>query len=818
MRLETSSLANAVERVRARPWLLALAFYCVWSLVATYPLALAPANHLDNWGDAAFNTWVMAWDLHQLPRDPLHLFDAPIFYPAHDALALSDTMLGQAIEALPVVALTGNYVLAYNVTVLLSFVLCGLGAYLLAREAVSPAASLVAGAVYAYSFFRVGEYLHLQILSAQWIPFALLALHRLWKDQTWRWAILFALAIIAEMLCSFYLGLFLLPALAFAAVAHSVATHHLPGPRLVGRLAAASILVVAVVLPLSLPYFRVATEFHLDRTLDDAIGGAASLRNYLAAPPTSLLYGSPTVPLIQHVETDETLFPGLVTLALALVGVCFRRPSGWRGFYVGLAGLGLIFSLGPQLKVGADPFGNAWLPYRLLYDYAPGFHAIRVPGRFGVIATLGIAGLAALGASSLLRHLPAKRQWILGLGLAVAVGAETLSVPTRMTPIETPSEVPPVYRWLAQRPNNLPMLELPTVEARWLNQVPEMERQGHEQYLSIFHWHPTPSGYSGFFPPLFWSVIREAKEVPSEESLAFLQSIGVKYLLFHQDQYPEDRWQQIVSGLQAAPNVERPLAHFGNDWVYSLITPRTIGMLPPSRLILPSAVSPGDDYRGFVNWENPNPVARLANPSQIQVSVNWTGPSEQTDEVTAKEPTLLAQGDTTAPFDVTAPTRPGRYILTVSTPSVSSSADVDVETVQQPATLDTSHAAMQLRGARLVTPTVRNGQTLFVLAEWALRRRTIDNYLVEVDVLGQSNEVVASSTVDPFNGELETSRWLPFEVVGIDQSAIIPRELAPGQYDVRLLVRFADGAAWQIVNRDGVEVASVTIGKVTIAA
>jgi hypothetical protein len=32
--------------------------------------------------DPMFSTWRVAWIAHQLPRDPLHLLDANILYPA----------------------------------------------------------------------------------------------------------------------------------------------------------------------------------------------------------------------------------------------------------------------------------------------------------------------------------------------------------------------------------------------------------------------------------------------------------------------------------------------------------------------------------------------------------------------------------------------------------------------------------------------------------------------------------------------------------------------------------------------------------------
>src|SRR5262249_7424223 len=247
---------------------------------------------------------------------------------------------------------------------------CGLGAYLLAREALPPAASLVVGAAYAYSFYRVGEFSHIQILSAQWIPFALLALVRLWHGERWRAALLFSARVCLQMLSSFYLGLFLLVALAFALAFLIIADRRLPRPRFLVRFVAAVAITTAVVLPFSLPYFRVEREFGLTRSLGDATGGAATPRGYLAVPPASLLYGQWNEPILQRFQTDETFFPGVLVVTLAAVGVALGQRGRGMAFFLGLALVGLVFSLGPLLRLGDIGIP---LPYDLLYAYVPGF-------------------------------------------------------------------------------------------------------------------------------------------------------------------------------------------------------------------------------------------------------------------------------------------------------------------------------------------------------------------------------------------------------------------------------------------------------------
>lgn len=818
--METSRVIGWFSRVfglaAKHPNLSVLAFYSAWSIVATYPLTLAPANHIENWGDPLLNVWIPAWDIHQLGHDPLHLFDAPIFYPAHNALALSELLLAQAVEALPIVALTGNWVLAYNIVVFSTFILCGFAAYRLARERLPAGASLVVGSAYAYSFFRVGEYSHIQILSAQWIPFALLALLRLWKRVRWRDGLLLAAAVILQLLSSFYLGLFLLVAIVFALLYLVVAERRLPDPRFTLRLVAAAALTLAVVLPFTLPYFQVEREFGLTRSIGDATGGSAVPRNYLAVPPTSLLYGTQRLPVLEHFQTDETLFPGFIPLVLALLGLVTIGRQQRGAFFLGLALVGILFSLGPTFRPGSTDDGLP-LPYRLLYLYVPGFHSIRVVGRMGALATLGIAGLAGLGVSSLATHLPERWGATFGLVLATLVGAETLSIPTRMTPVETPAEVPAVYRWLAAQRDNAPALELPTIESRWLDRGADLERQGHEQYLSIYHWHPTPSGYSGFEPPLFWSVIRNAKDFPNDESVNFLQCVGVKYVVFHQNQYTPDRWQQTAGRIDAAGTVLKQLTRFGDDLVYQLAAAVPIDVAPRPAIILPSAVFAGSDYRGFLAWQNDGPPASLRSQSTIGIHYRWEGDAGQMEnDATVPQPTCLARGWTQQAVDLATPRRPGQYRLTVSSGSISSEATVTVVPASLDPIPDDPRPALQLLDGPVLTPVVGPGGVVDVRTTWRLRHRTQDNFLLRLEIADGRGQAVASSTVDPFDGALETGRWLADEKVTVGLCAILPNTATSGVYTARVLVRYADGAPWKMAGPDNNDHDSIDLGTVTV--
>ena len=86
------------------------------------------------WAIPVLVIWALAWNCSQLlailsgdASRAVTYFDANIFSPAPHTLAYSEHFIGQAVQVLPVYALTGNAVLCYNLLYLSTFVLSGLG-------------------------------------------------------------------------------------------------------------------------------------------------------------------------------------------------------------------------------------------------------------------------------------------------------------------------------------------------------------------------------------------------------------------------------------------------------------------------------------------------------------------------------------------------------------------------------------------------------------------------------------------------------------------------------------------------------------------
>ena len=105
----------------------------VLTVALTYPTAfeLGHVGRVDK-GDGQLSIWNVAWVARTLVVDPLHVFDANIFYPHRGTLAYSENNLGAGALAVPVYWATRNPYAAHNFVMLLAFVLSG-GRHVLPR-------------------------------------------------------------------------------------------------------------------------------------------------------------------------------------------------------------------------------------------------------------------------------------------------------------------------------------------------------------------------------------------------------------------------------------------------------------------------------------------------------------------------------------------------------------------------------------------------------------------------------------------------------------------------------------------------------------
>jgi hypothetical protein len=338
------------QRVGLRPAIRVAALYAVLFLLMGYPVSLNPGSMaLPADPDTDLFMWTFAWNTHALLNQPLSWFDANIYHPHRHTLAFSENLLGNTIFAAPIIWATGNHVLALNTVAFASVVLCGVGAWLLARRlGAGPHAAILAGLIFAYSPARFLRFGQLHLTTIQWIPFSLAFLHS-YLDTGRKRDLRLAVAFFTLQVLSSGHGATFLAVAILCIVAYRVM---LGEPLAIGRrvrdFGVTGLLLLVPVGLVLLPYRYVQTEMGLRRTLDADWGAAPE--SFVASPSIFHLWLLSFFPDAQVAERATAwLFPGFLPIALALAAMIASRwsaaPFAWRPVTARLLEVVLVASL-----------------------------------------------------------------------------------------------------------------------------------------------------------------------------------------------------------------------------------------------------------------------------------------------------------------------------------------------------------------------------------------------------------------------------------------------------------------------------------------
>jgi hypothetical protein len=509
--------------------------FATLSTLHTWPLATDPAHltRLDN-DDTAFNTWVVAWVAHQVSRDPRHLFNAPIFHPAPDALAFSEHMIVPALLGAPLSWGGVSPVLVYNVLVWTGLALSGLAMAAVVRQWTgSGTAGVISGALFAFNAHLLTRYPHLQALHVQFFPIVLYAFDRVLREAGGRPTILLGSMFVLQALCSNYTMVLLTTALIAGFVVR-------PEPWRAGAarrwllLAAAAVAVAVVMVPFLLPYYRVRTEQGLVRTLDDVRMYSAVWQDYFATAGR-LHYQAWSHRLF---EGRTALFPGMTATALALfaivTGVAWRDHRARMALAFGMTGLVLSF-------------GTSLPGYEFLYDYVPLLQGIRAAVRWGFLLLVAIAILAGFAVARLETRWKGRAWWpAMALALIGLVTVEALRAPLPMMRYDG---IPKVHARLKDE-TVTGLVVFPLYGGSQFNlNAPYLLHQTR-------HWRPMINGYSSWAPETFYQRAQLLQSFPSDAAINNLHAIGVSHAVLHRPALERQSGKAAVDALRAHPAVE----------------------------------------------------------------------------------------------------------------------------------------------------------------------------------------------------------------------------------------------------------------------
>lgn len=526
-----------------RTLVIVAAAYAVLTFVMALPFSWRPGTTVvADLPDTHLYIWTLAWDAHAFLHQPLHIFDANIYYPFANTLAYSENLIGSALIAAPILWLSGNMVLAMNLTALITCWLCGIGAYLLARRVhITVAGAFICGLIFEFApprFFRLGQ---LHLTAVQWMPFSLAFLHSYLETNRRRDLLIaigcFSLQALSSGHGAVYLTLAILALLAW----HAAFGTPIAVKQRLRDFGAAGAYLLAPAVWVMLPYRLAQNEAGLRRNyLANAQPG---IESFLASPSRFHMFLEAKFIGAFDKEADAFLFPGILVLILAAIAITTwparrRVRENYAWFY-------LLVGLGSLLMFVDRPF-ELW---RYVY-WLPGFNFIRVPSRFILLVMLALSVLAGMGFDRLAVQMPRTLKSIALVVLSVLLLGEYASYPFSSVPYRV--DIPAIDRWLDTQAKPFVVAELPVPSPGNLG---ALEREQTTAMLhSTAHWQKTIHGYSGIRRPFHDQLYLDLTAFPDAKSLESLREVGATHIIVHTDAYDSaDKWRMVEAQIAKTP-------------------------------------------------------------------------------------------------------------------------------------------------------------------------------------------------------------------------------------------------------------------------
>ena len=496
----------------------ALALFTALTVVHLWPMAAAPGVWSRNDApDYVLHEWIMAWVAHQIVADPLHLFDANIFYPDRYALAYSDHLILQSLMGAPLAWIGGSPVLVHNLVLMAGFALTGWATALVVGSWTgSRTAGVLSGSLLAFNSFTLTRLAQMQDLHLEFFAPALFALDRFIATAQTRDALKLAGWFVLQALTGTYVMLFTAISLVVASAARAgewVGSRFVPfASRALLAVGAASVALT----PVLLPYVIASREVGLSRSLQETAEYAAEWTDYLAAAGR-LHFGWWS----SRFWEGDGLFPGVVALLLTLVALASRTVfTDRRARMVLVIGLtALTLSFGPTL-----PF------YDWLYWLFPPLKMIRGVVRFGQIVLAAVAILAGFGLAWLTTRFRGRLVAVAAILLVIAANGEALRAPFGYTRYEGISKLYDVLRTAGDDTVVVSFPFYPTASFHFNTTF---------MLGSTRFWKPIVNGYSGFKPPSLYANVEQLRGFPDDRSMARLGELGVTHVVVDARHMPE---------------------------------------------------------------------------------------------------------------------------------------------------------------------------------------------------------------------------------------------------------------------------------------
>ena len=234
--------------------------------------------------DGRLVAYFLSWDIHKLLTDPLHIFQASIFFPNKNTLVYSEHFIGTSILGMPVWLLTGgNPAATFNFLMITAFTLNAWFSFLLIRKLIPRDAIAFLGAfMNGYCSYRLLNFAHLQNAVVFYIPLCLLFFYYYLDSKKGKYLIGIFFCLLMQSMSSWYHMIFI-----FLMFSLFVAYYFFFEKKLsiadLKKITGVYLLVFLIFVPFALPYLRFNKEVNSAFSMSDIF--SSDLGGYLIPSP-----------------------------------------------------------------------------------------------------------------------------------------------------------------------------------------------------------------------------------------------------------------------------------------------------------------------------------------------------------------------------------------------------------------------------------------------------------------------------------------------------------------------------------------------------
>ncbi len=492
------------------------------------------------------------WDAWWVGQALFHFKTSPFFthllnYPAGASLALQEIGVLNGILIAPfqfAVEKPHGLILGYNLAIILSFLVSGLGMYALAYDiSRSRAAAFIAGIAFMLLPYRAMYVTTLNLLSTGWIPLYALFFSRTIRDPKARnivWtAVFFAFTLHSSNVYAFFLVLF---SAVFVFASFAADRKRFMNRRVLLGLGLIAGACFIVLLPNLIMVFSANIDWAQPLELADLF--SANVAGYFFPSDQQAFYNFlfgllPSFEYYISGTPGHATFVSYTLLALFVYGIARASRKEIAPWLITF-GVFLILSFGTRLHVLGWDTGIR-MPYYLLIKYLPFSSAMRTPFRFVVLERMALLVVAACGMNILFSRRGGGDDDGVGEKGAMADRLRPLFLPgllALLTLVElwhipfvyVEADVPAIYFEIAQSDEEFAVADAPVKRYR--------DRAKYMFYQTV-HGKPIPAGIinraeAGLQDTTggTTSLLSDRRNI-NPETLAHLRRYGAGYVIEH---------------------------------------------------------------------------------------------------------------------------------------------------------------------------------------------------------------------------------------------------------------------------------------------